>query len=88
MVRRSESWIVALLLILLLAGNAWPQAGIGTVSGTVRDQTGAVIPGANVLLRNTATNIASKTTTTGAGLYMFAGVVAGRYDLQVEFPGM
>jgi hypothetical protein len=52
------------LAFATLAPLAWPQASTGTVSGTVRDQTGAVIPGAAVSLTNTATNVASKTTPT------------------------
>src|SRR5207244_6127083 len=66
----------------------WPQASTGTVSGTVRDQTGAVIPGADVSLTNTATNVASKTSTNQAGFYIFPGVVPGPYRLVAESVGM
>ena len=63
------------LLLALLAATAWPQASTGSVNGTVRDQTGGVIPNAAVTLANTATNITSRTTTTGVGFYMFPGVL-------------
>lgn len=50
--------LMALLVaLLLLPVSAWPQASTATVSGTVRDQTGAVIPGSQVVLLNTATNV-------------------------------
>ena len=68
--------------------SAWPQASTATVSGTVRDQSGAVIPNAAVTLTNSATNVASKTSTNGVGFYIFAGVVPGSYDLVAEAPGM
>ncbi|MEK7403659.1 MAG: carboxypeptidase regulatory-like domain-containing protein [Acidobacteriota bacterium] len=76
------------LCFLLAALPGWPQASTGAVSGTVRDQTGAVIPGAVVSLANTATNVASKTSTNVAGFYLFPGVVPGPYKLAVEASGM
>jgi hypothetical protein len=54
----------------------------------VRDQTGAVIPAAAVTLKNTATNVVSKTTTNSVGFYFLPGVVPGPYDLTVEAAGM
>ncbi|HSB13261.1 MAG TPA: hypothetical protein VLE22_02310, partial [Bryobacteraceae bacterium] len=53
---------LSLLMLALLAPTAWPQASTATVSGTVRDQSGAVVPTASVTLTNSATNIVSKTT--------------------------
>jgi hypothetical protein len=80
--------LMALLVALLLLPDlAWPQASTATVSGTVRDQTGAVIPGSQVVLLNTATNVSLRTTTNEAGLYRFAGVVPGPYRLSVEATG-
>jgi Carboxypeptidase regulatory-like domain len=77
-----------LLACATLAPLAWPQASTGTVSGTVRDQSGAVIPGAAVSLTNTATNVVSKTISNEAGFYIFPGVVPGPYLLVAEAPGM
>ena len=74
--------------MLLGALPCLPQASTGSVSGTVRDQSGAVIPGAAVALTNTATNVTLRTTTNEAGLYRFPGVVPGPYRLTVEAPGM
>jgi hypothetical protein len=77
-----------LALITLFAIPAWPQASTGTVSGTVRDQTSAVIPNATVVLTNTDTNVSSKTTTNESGFYRFPGVVPGPYSLAAEAVGM
>ena len=76
-------WIAA-----LVAPPSLPQSSTATVSGTVRDQTGAIIPKAPVALTNQATNVTSKTTTNETGFYLFAGQVPGPYLLTVEAPGM
>src|ERR1044071_513424 len=73
---------------LFFATAAWPQASTGIVSGTVRDQSGGIIPNALVVLTSIATHISSTTRTNEAGLYFFPGVVIGEYRLSVEFPGM
>ena len=77
-----------ILLAVLIAPTAWPQASTGSVDGTVRDQTGAVIPNASVTLTNKGTNVASKTTANQVGFYVFPAVVPGPYSLTVEAAGM
>lgn len=84
---RQKVWVF-IVFTALLCVPAWPQAGTATVSGTVGDQTGAVIPGASVTLTNTATNVSSKTRTNHAGFYLFPGVRPGPYRLIVEMTGM
>jgi hypothetical protein len=79
---------LGVLLAMLLAGSAWPQASTGTVSGTVRDQSAAVIPEASVTLTNTGTNVASRTKSNQAGFYLFPGIIPGEYRLAVESGGM
>ena len=80
--------IFGIVLTILLAPSAWPQTSTATVSGTVRDQTGAVIPGASVILTNTKTNVAAKTVTNEVGFYIFPGTLPGPYLLAVEASGM
>ena len=77
-----------LLAAVALAGCAWPQASTGSVSGTVRDPSGAVIPNTQVVLANTATDVVSTTRTNDVGFYVLPGVIAGHYRLTVEVPGM
>ena len=78
------------LIALMLAGSyaSRAQTSAGMVSGTVRDQTGAVIPGAAVTLLNTATNVRTPTKTNEVGFYVFPGVAPGSYRLSIEFAGM
>jgi len=59
----------------------------GKVQGTVTDSTGAVIPAANVTLRNVNTNVAVETQTGEAGRYLFDFVSPGTYELRVEVEG-
>ena len=53
-----QKFIFCVLIAVLAAPTAWPQASTGSVNGTVRDQTGAVIPGASVTLTQSATTAA------------------------------
>jgi hypothetical protein len=80
--------LVILAAIILAALPALPQASTGTVKGTVRDQSGAVVPQAAVTLTNPATNLAAKTSTNAVGFYVFPGVQPGQYRLSVEASGM
>jgi hypothetical protein len=80
--------LAGVLLLLGLAAPAFPQAGNGSVRGTVRDQADAVIPAAKVRLTNLARNASLDTATNEVGFYVFPVVVPGRYQLSVESPGM
>ncbi len=85
---RVQTLILCVLVMVLVTPCAWPQASRATVSGTVRDQTGAVIPNALVTLTNQNTNVVSKTTSSEVGFYLFRGSVPGPYRLEVEAAGM
>jgi hypothetical protein len=80
--------LACVLFLVLLVPSALPQASTATVSGTVRDQTGAVITGASVTLTNTNTNVISRTTTNQVGFYTFPGTIPGPYRLSAEASGM
>lgn len=58
----------------------------GSITGTVRDHTGAVMPGAEVTITNVAQGLARKVTTNG-GDYLVAGLPPGTYDLQIAAKG-
>ena len=80
--------LFCMLVLVILAPSAFPQASTASVSGTVRDQSAAVIPSATVTLTNKATNVSSKTTANEVGFYVFPGVVPGPYLLSAEASGM
>jgi len=75
-------------LALILTSAAFAQSSNGSVRGSVRDQTNAVIPGAKLELTNKATGVALGATSNEAGLYTFPSVIGGQYTLTVTFAGM
>ncbi len=80
-------------LLILSAALAWTcgvaaaQTVTGTISGTVLDQSEAVVPNAAVTLLNDQTGASRKTTTAGAGEFVFTAVPPGNYTVTVEAPG-
>src|ERR1035438_8261908 len=77
-------WFV-LLAAALIAASAPAQQTVGTVKGSLSDDSGAVIPAASVTLVG---NGATKTAQTQAdGSYTFVGVAPGTYTVNVTFPG-
>lgn len=59
----------------------------GTISGTVFDQSGAVVPMANVTLINQATQDQRKAVSNDVGFFAFSAVVTGTYDVRIDAPG-
>src|SRR5579875_1342781 len=80
------SAILAALLFLPSASRA-QTASSGTVVGTVTDSTGASIPGAQVDLKNNATNLVQHQATNLAGAYVFSSVLPGTYTLTITANG-
>lgn len=79
-----------LLLIVLgvFTALACGQNITGSISGTVKDSTGAVIPGATVAIINTDTGVTVRTVTTdGAGNYSAPLLPIGHYRVTAEFRG-
>ena len=57
------------LLVLLSAGTIWAQVTTATISGTMKDSTGAVLPGVKVVILNEETGISRTVQTDPAGRY-------------------
>src|ERR1700686_3845733 len=76
-----------LLLALLTAQAIVFAATTGSISGTIKDPSGGVIPGVALTATNPATGIQSRTMTDGKGFYSFPSLPVGRYDLKVEHEG-
>jgi hypothetical protein len=69
-----------------LATQAFAQFG-SSLSGTVEDTSGAVIPNATVTLTNLATQVQKTTTTGGSGFYRFSDLAGGHYSVTVAANG-
>ena len=74
--------VVALMLSLVSATNAWAQGG--AVAGTVSDETGGVLPGVTVQLLPAGTQSALETVTDGSGVFHFEGVPQGTAELTIR----
>jgi hypothetical protein len=74
-------------LCLAIAFCAYAQSDRGTITGTVTDQTGAVVPSVEVVLKNVATGAVYRSVTTSAGAYTAPSLPAGAYQLDVTVPG-
>jgi opacity protein-like surface antigen len=79
--------LFALLLALSCASEIQAQALSGTIVGTVSDQSGSVIPGANVRLVNDATQFTRIAVTNAEGQYVAYSVPTGIYTITVEQAG-
>src|SRR5262249_8273314 len=77
----------ALALMLLTGLVAWSQDTRGSIVGRIRDPSGAVIPGATVIVSNPATGSKSTMTTNADGIYRVPLLPAGMYQIEVTSAG-
>ena len=74
-------------LLLSLATTLHAQSSSGTITGTVNDASGAVVPGATVSIANPVSGLSRTTKTDGAGHYQFNNLPFNPYHLVVDAPG-
>ena len=77
----------AALALYFLAFSLWAQVDTGTVLGTVRDASNAVVPGVKVTIANEGTSFTQVTTTSSSGNYVFTPLRIGTYTVEVEHSG-
>lgn len=73
--------------LLLPGGAAWAQSITGSVTGEVRDPSGAAVAGAEVRLTNNGTGVSQRTTSDEAGLFRFLLLPPGNYRIEVSGAG-
>lgn len=76
-----------LLLGLLLVPSVALAQDTASLTGTIRDRSGAVLPKADIILKNTATGIVREVKSNSAGEYVAAALQPGQYDVIVSAPG-
>jgi Carboxypeptidase regulatory-like domain/TonB-dependent Receptor Plug Domain/TonB dependent receptor len=79
--------LVAFEGVLLFSGRVYPQVAGATLSGTVNDASGAVIPNAQISIKNSATGLIRAVTTDAAGLYTAPNLLPGSYEITAAAPG-
>jgi hypothetical protein len=83
--RRHLGWLFIFVLVCLPA-KILAQA-VGSISGTVTDSTGSVIPNARVSASRTATGISQTVSTNASGIFTFSNLVVGTYSITVQADG-
>jgi hypothetical protein len=83
----SIAWLLSLAVLLALPAASFGQTFRGGISGLVTDQSGAVVPGAQVTAEETATNTSYKTVSSSAGEFSFANLPLGSYTVAVAASG-
>jgi len=81
---KAAQWVC---LTVFLAAFALAQSERGTITGAVRDQSGAVVPSASVTVTNQATNVASHVVTNDAGEFTVPNLPPGQYLVRVDKQG-
>src|SRR5205085_11696872 len=76
----------ALVTFLVGCNLAWAQA-TAQISGTVRDQSAAVLPGVEITATQTETGVARATVTNETGSYALPNLPIGPYRIEAAFPG-
>src|SRR5881396_3682695 len=84
---RVRGVLVVVLGVLLFCSSMSGQTANGRISGTVKDQSGALIPGAAVTVTDTARGVARNLTTDEAGAYSAPNLIPGTYTIRAEFGG-
>jgi outer membrane receptor protein involved in Fe transport len=75
------------VVCILFSSQLRAQVAGATLSGTVNDPSGAVVPNAQVSAKNTATGVARTATTDSAGFYSIPNLLPGAYEVTVTAPG-
>src|SRR6266478_9375202 len=85
----SNVWRVAVFVFLLgciVSASLFAQSDLGTISGFVKDPSGATIANAKVLVHN-QTGIQREATTNESGFYTVTNLPPGLYTISVQAPG-
>ena len=84
---QSRTLSLSAILCLLAAASGWSQDTRGTIVGKISDPSGAVIPGAEVVVTNLATGTKVALTTNAGGMYLAPLLPPGTYQETVRFRG-
>lgn len=84
--KRSARFLTA-ALVLAFALELHSQVAGGTISGTISDSGGSMIPGAHVTITNTGTRVAHEVVTNAQGFYLLPNLLPGTYESKFSAPG-
>jgi hypothetical protein len=81
------SFLAVSVLLFSNCFAAHAQVAGGSILGTVTDPSGAVLPNAEITIKDVATGIVRSVTSNSAGFYLAPNLPAGQYDLRITAPG-
>src|SRR5690349_3906567 len=79
--------LICTLVAILWGWNAAAQQITGSIRGTIIDPSGAMVPNAAIIARQTETGLSRAATTDRTGAYVLLELPIGHYQLQVEAKG-
>ncbi len=85
--RKFTNGLLGFAVLLLVSAGACFAQSTATLSGTVTDPSGAVVPGAQVTVHSLATGLDRQVTTDSAGLYVAPSLEPGDYQVQAKAAG-
>ena len=89
---KSTKCFALFLILLAVLGSAQlvfaQGTDLGTITGTVTDGTGALVPNAKVVILDLGTNATRETKTNAQGEYRVFGLTSGSYQVSVSMAGM
>lgn len=83
----SRKLVVTLVYVSLFCASLLAQTELATLTGTVTDASGAVIPGAEITVTNEATNLSTVALTNEDGRYFVRSIKPGTYTVSASLPG-
>src|SRR5262245_13400619 len=79
--------VLAVVLLAASASFAAAQITSATISGTIKDETGGVLPGADVVVKNVETGFTRSAVTDSKGYFTVPGLAPGRYEARATLQG-
>jgi hypothetical protein len=82
-----RKFCITFCCLILVASVGFAQTDRGTITGTITDPAGAMIPNASIEARNTETGAVYQTESTGTGNYSLAQLPSGMYQITASMAG-
>src|SRR5881296_1141829 len=79
--------ILAVALLATTASLAVAQITSATLSGTIKDQTGGILPGVDVVVKNLETGLTRSVVTDANGYFTVPGLAPGKYEARASLQG-
>src|SRR5436189_6238743 len=79
--------ILGVVLLVASASLAVAQITSATISGTIKDETGGVLPGVDVVIRNVETGLTRSVVTDSNGYFAVPGLAPGEYETRAMLQG-